>query len=287
MDKYLTFFLRAGLVLNFFLILSCKTEEWYKKEFSEEEKLKLSDQLLGGVGNYFYQGSVPEQFVLEQALKLNPENGAVWREVGTAYLKRGLAMEAIKNYSKAVEYDPVVWQGWRGYIYLYTYRDYERAIADFNATDTLTPNSTDYPQGQSVDYMRGLCYFGLNQDSTALKYLSKYIEEVTLELDESWVDVYAILYRGLTFERLGNMEAAIVDFNKAKKYYPTLSDSFYHLSRISYKNGDFQKAKEHIQVAKEFFKRGYFHQRPYIEVQEQIYLADIENLEVLIDEAVK
>ncbi|MDQ3394697.1 MAG: tetratricopeptide repeat protein [Bacteroidota bacterium] len=287
MVSYLIFFLRASLVLTFFLIFSCKNEKWYKKEFSDEEKLKLSDQLLKGAWDNFYQGSVAEQLVLEQALEFNPENAAVWRAIGIPYLKRGMAIEADKYYKKAVEYDPLAWHGWRGYNYLYFYRDYERAIADFNATDTLTLNSTDYPQGQSVDYMRGLCYYGLNDDAVALKFFSKYIEEVTLEKDESWVDVYAFLYRGLTFERLGNTETAIVDFNKALKYYPTFSDPFYHLSRIYNKRGDYKKAKEFIEEAKKFFKQGYYHQRPYIEVQEQIYLVDIENLEKLIDESVK
>lgn len=287
MVKFLIFFLKGSFIFPFLLIFSCKNEKWYKKEFSDEDKKKLSAQLLAGDGNFFYQGTVPEQFVLDQALEFNPENAAVWRKKSVAYLKRGLAVEFNKYYKKTIAYDPVTWQGWRGYNYLYFYRDYESAIADFNATDTLTPNFIDYPQGQSVDYMRGLCYYGLNNDSTALEYFSKYIEEITLEKDESWVDVYAFLYRGLTFEKLGNPDAAIVDFNKALKYYPNFADSFYHLSRIYNKRGDFKTAKKLIEEAKKYFKMGYYHQRPYIEVQEQIYLVDIENLEKLIDKGVK
>jgi hypothetical protein len=68
----------------------------------------------------------------------------------------------------------VTWQGWRGYLKLFFYRDYESAIADFNATDTLTTGFTDYPQSMSVDYLRGLAYFQLGEEEKALDYYTKY-----------------------------------------------------------------------------------------------------------------
>lgn len=279
MEKFLTFCHKALFLLCSVLFFSCHQDHWYKKEFTAAEKIKLSNQILAGDGHYYYQGSVPDQFMLDEALMYHPDNAAAWRERGTAYVKRGLAQEAMAYYGKAVELDPVEWQGWRGYLYLYLYRDYEKAIADFDATDTLTPDFTDYPQGQSVDYMRGLCYYGLKDYTTALRYFSKYIEEVTLDVDESWVDTYAFLYRGLTFEKLDNPDAALLDFNTALKYYPNLSDCFYHKSRIYSKMGDNKKAMVLLQEAKKFYSQDYFHQRPYVEVQEQIYLYDIELLE--------
>lgn len=262
-----------------FTTFACHQEEWYKKEFSDAEKMNISKQFLGGTNYHFYQGSVTEQFVLKESFSLNPQNSDTWRYAGLSYLKRGMAKEMMHYWAKAVELNPVKWQGWRGYNYLYLYRDYKRAIGDFDATDTLTLNFTDYPQGQSVDYMRGICYFGLDDYQTAIKYFSKYIDEVISESDESWVDTYAFLYRGLTFEKLGKSETALADFDLALKYYPNLSDCLFHKSRILHKRGEYEEALRLVRKAKIFFKQGYYHQRPYIEVHEQIYLLDIELLE--------
>lgn len=208
MEKSLPYYPKILLLIWALLAFSCHKEDWYKKQFSDVEKAELSARLLAAESKHYDQGTVADQFILEESIINNPENAATWQEIGGPYLKRGLAKEAMHFYGKAVKLDPVSWQGWRGYLYLYFYRDYVNAIADFDATDILTPDFTDYPQGQSVDYMRGLCYYGLEDYTTALQFFSKYIEEVTLEKEESWVDVYAFLYRGLTFEKLNKPELA-------------------------------------------------------------------------------
>lgn len=279
MEKLQTYFRRILPILLSFSAFSCQQESWYSKKYTEAEKEKLSRQLLASDGKQYYQGSVPEQYVLEEALQLDPKHAAAWRELGAAPLKRGFPKEAMAAYAKAVEYDPEGWQGWRGYLYLYFYRDYEKAIADFNATDTITPDVTDYPQGQSVDYMRGLCYYGLNDFQTALEYFSRYIEEVTADPGESWVDPYAFLYRGLTYEKLNRVDLALLDFDKGLKNYPMLSDCFYHQARLHLASGSYEKALTLINEARLHFVDGFYHQRPYVEVQDQIYVEDIERLE--------
>ena len=41
----------------------------------------------------------------------------------------------------------------------------------------------------------------------------------------------------------------------------------------------FTEALELLTMGKELFKNGYFHQREYVEVQEQLYLSDLDELE--------
>lgn len=287
MENLLTYFHRSFFILGLIAVFSCHRKHWYKKEFTQDEKITLSNQLWASESKHYYQGSVPEQFILDEALFHNPKNAAAWRERATAYLKRGLAKEAMYYYGKAVEYDSVSFQGLRGYMYLYLYRDYEKALADFNATDSLTPHFTDYPQGQSVDYMRGLCYYGLHDYNTALTYFDRYISEITLKNGEDWVDPYAFLYRGLAYEKIGNIESAIINFDAGLKAYPGLSDCLYHKSRLYYKSGDMENARSLIDEAKKSFLRGIFHQRSYVEVHDQIYIQDIEELERTILAALK
>lgn len=285
MGKLLIYCHRATGCLLVFLAFSCTEKQWYKREFTAEQKSKLSEQLFAAGETWYYQGSVPQQFLFSESLLHNPDNGAVWRELGAAPVKRGLAVEAMGFYKKAVETDPTTWQGLRGYMYLYFYRDYEAAIADFNATDTLTRDFTDYPQGQSVDYMRGLSYMGLKDHSSAIRFFKKYINEVTESEGEDWVDVYAFLYRGITYEYAGKRDAALSDFKKVIQYSGQLSDPYYHMARVLYSTGKTEKALEAVRQAKKRFKEGNFHYRPYVEVQEQLYLSDIESLEQTISEA--
>jgi tetratricopeptide (TPR) repeat protein len=273
-----------SLLIPCCLLFSCQKRDWYKREFSASEKEILSVQLVGraDVGPY-YQGSVPCQFLLREAIEMNPQNPDAWREINAPYVKRGFGVENYKTFGKVVELAPKLWQGWRGYLYLYFYRDYERAIADFDATDTLT-SITDYPQGQSVDYMRGLCYYALYENEKALKYFTANINEVTKKNGEEWVDVYAFLYRGLTYERLNQKELAIKDFDRGMKYASTLTDFPFHKTRLLLDDpkSDPIELSKLFQAVKRNFSTNNYHQRSYVEVHDQLYEEDITALEAKV-----
>jgi len=279
MENWKLFFLK---VIPFLLlgILGCTNESWYKKNVPDDKKKQLATAMLNGVSNY-YQGTVAEQFLIEEAIKFDSTNADIWREFGTAQVKRGFAVKMEYFYGKATKFNPKEWQGWRGYLYLYFYRDFERAIIDFNAVDSIL-GLVGHSQGQNHDYMRGIAYYGLKDYSKALTYLNKYINTTIKDAGLDWVDVYAILYRGLTQEKLGNLENALADFTLVLKQYPKLADAHYHKARILYSIGENKLAISHLKLAKENFSLGYFHKRPYIEVLDQIYNQDIFDLEAKI-----
>lgn len=274
MGKSPTYFLSASLVLLTFF--SCSEREWYKKELTVEQQKQYGPQLRGGRG-YYYQGSVPEQFQLDESFKMDSTDADLWREFGTSRVKRGILDEMYYFYGEAVKRKPEKWAGFRGYLYLYFYRDYYRAIADFDYGDELR-GEVDFSQGQSHDYMRGLCHYGLKDYPTALASLNKYIDKVVSEEGEEWVDVYAYLYKGLTLIKLERLDEAVVEFDNALKYYKNLSDCFYHKARIYVARGQFDLALEQLRKAEQYHKEGYYHQRPYVEVQEQVYIQDIQKL---------
>ena len=272
MVKSLIFFLSTLLVLS-----SCTQREWYKKTFTEEVRKQYSPQLRAGRG-YYYQGSVPEQFQLKEAFLMDSTDADLWREFGTARVKRGIADEMDYFYAGAVKRKPEKWAGFRGYLYLYFYRDYQRAIADFDLGDQVN-GQVDYSQGQSHDYMRGICFYGLEQYEDALLYLNRYIDKITTEEGKDWVDVYAHLYKGLTLAKLDRLEDALVAFDDAEELYPNLADLFFHRARIACTRKDYSEALALLQKTKEYYNSGYYHQRPYVEVLEQLHMLDIEKIE--------
>ena len=267
------YFLNGLMVLMF---VSCAERDWYKKELTDEIREQYAPQVREG-RVYYYQGTVPEQFQLKEAMTLDSTDADLWREFGTARVKRGILDEMYYFYGEAVKRKPEKWAGFRGYLYLYFYRDYDRAIADFNLGDEAN-GQVDFSQGQNHDYMRGICYYGKKEYTTALNYLDKYINEVVASEGEGWVDVYAFLYRGLSLAQLGEFDEADKEFDRVLKYYPNLSDCFYHKARILAGAKKYPEALEMLSRAEEYFNMGYYHQRPYIEVLDQLYLQDIEKL---------
>ncbi len=272
------FYLKTCLL---FCLFSCQEEyHWYKKEFSAEEKIAYAQSLNNGV-RYYYQGTVAEQFHIKEAVKLDSSNGDYWREFGTSRVKRGLAAEMQYYYGKAARLKPEPWAGFRGYLYLYFYRDYPRAIADFNLTDSVV-GTVGYSQGQSHDYMSGIAYYGLKDYSQALKSLSLYIDGISANKGEEWVDAFAVLYRALSLEKLGDISQAKIDLDRALRIYPSLADAYFHKARFATYEGEYSMAQQFIKLAASYFKDGYFHNRPYVEVLEQIYWEDIESLSMEI-----
>lgn len=267
-----------NLVLPLLLLVSCSQREWYKKEVADKEK--YATQLRSG-GGYYYQGSVPAQFQLEEALKMDTSDGNTWRGMATARLKRGIADEAFYYYQEGVKRKPEKWMGFRGYCYLYFYRDYERAIADFNNYDQLM-GQVEYSQGRNHDFMRGIAYYGLANYAEAFDQLDKYVETAISEQGEDWVDVYAFLYRGLAHAKFGRIDEAVADFDRVLKYYPKLSDAYFHKARMLVAKENFSDALELLELAKEYHQQGYYNQEPYVEVIEQIYQEDIEELKMKI-----
>jgi hypothetical protein len=272
--RSLIFCLKACLLLS---LLSCQPNyDWYQRDFSAEEKISYAKGLSNGVG-YYYQGTVPEQFHIKEAMKLDSSNGDYWREFGTSRVKRGLAAEMQYYYGMAAELKPEPWAGFRGYLYLYFYRDYPRAIADFNLTDSVT-KTVGYSQGQNHHYMRGIAYYGLGDYPQALHSLSLYIDSTIAKEGEEWVDAFAVLYRALAYEKLGDDINMKADLDRTLRIYPALADAYFHQARLASKAGDKAEAQELIKQAESNFKDGYYHNRPYVEVLEQIYLEDIEAL---------
>ncbi|MEM6721280.1 MAG: hypothetical protein AAF611_18275 [Bacteroidota bacterium] len=273
-------------------------------------------------GMHHYQGTQESINAFAKAVELDPTHAESWRELSIPYLKRGMPHLWKKYIDKAVELDPIAWQGYRGYNYLWFYRDYKSAIADFNATDTLTPNFIDAPQGHSVDYWRGIAYLGLKNYKNCIAFFDKHIQKEIDESGEDWVEHEAFLYRGIAhFEQnqsdvyLDNkpyrFELALKDFNTLLRYNSDFADAKYYKAltlfeecrmlkqRIRVENQTrsnntraeimkkqrkekHQEALQTIAEGIDNFNNGYSDQRPYVEAIRQLYIEDFIRLQTKI-----
>ncbi|GJM31485.1 MAG: hypothetical protein DHS20C18_04860 [Saprospiraceae bacterium] len=281
MDRLLTCFL-SGIALLALLTMTCcnRSIDLYSRSYSTVEQQKLAQQFLAGVGTYYYQGSPQEIFLIKEGLKYNPNSASLWREFGAPTIKRGFARASYIYYGKAVDLDPLEWQGWRGYLYLYFYRDYQRALADFNATDTLTPNFIDYPQSTSVDFMRGICYLQLGEYDQALTFFEQHIEAEIGMVGEAYIDSRVFLFEGIAYFKLDKLDQAIKSFNRGLRVHEEKNaDLWYWLAKSLMKKGQLSLAATALERAEEMYKRGYFHERSYVEEFYETYPAMIANLQ--------
>ena len=228
---------------------------------------------------HYPQGSMMSLNGIKRATEIDSSYQQAVYELSVAYLKRGLPHKWKPQYNKAVLLDSVERIPWRGYLYLWFYRDYKKAIADFDASDTLTPNFIDQPQGHSVDYWRGIAYLGLKDYDRSIAYFDKYVKQETEESGEDWVELTTFLYRGIAYFEKQQYDEALINFDKQLQYSRNLSaDAKYYKALIAQKQGDLILAKTLIDSAIEDFENGYFNNRPYVETLHQIYLEDLEAL---------
>ncbi len=260
MVRLLKYFLNIFLAV---IILGCATKE---------EKVKDASNF----GFHFYQGKPQHMNAFAYAIELDSTNATNWRELSVTYLKRGLPHQWKPYYDKAVAHDAETWQPWRGYLYLWFYRDYEKAIADFNASDTLTPGFIDAPQGHSVDFWRGIAYLGLKDYENSIAYFDKHILKETEDAGEEWVELQAFLYRGIAHFENNELEKSLIDFNKLIHYAQNeTADGYYYKAQVLKAFDSLPQARENIEIAIEKFKKGYFNNRPYVETLRQIYIEDL------------
>ncbi len=275
MEKLSKYFLSIFVL---FLAFSCAEKGKDYSALSKEERKKLSSEVFDG-GSHLPQGSPKSMTRIEEAIAIDPDNCDAVRELSVTYLKRGMPNKWKIEMDRAVACNAAICQPYRGYNYLWFYRDYKKAIADFDASDTLTPNFTDSPQGHSVDYWRGIAYLGLRDYEKSISYFDKYLTQITEESGEDWAEPTAFLYRGIAYYEKRNFEEALKDFDKLLFYNKDRSaDGKYYKALILKEKEDCETSRQLLAEAETDFANGYYNNRHYVETLYQIYPQDFEKL---------
>jgi hypothetical protein len=94
-------------------LFSCKTKE---------EKIETAMELSKRVN---YQGTTTCMNAFAHILELDSTNAVAYGEGFIPYLKRGIPHEWEKWMKGAIQHDAIKWQPYRGYNYLWFYRDYK------------------------------------------------------------------------------------------------------------------------------------------------------------------
>lgn len=259
---------------------SCnKKDILYKRNYSAEEKLALSESLMNAAGtDFYYQGSVGERMIIHEGIGYNPESAWGQREIGVPYLKRGFAAEAHKYYKLSTEYDEEQWLGYKAYCWLYFYRDYETALEEIDRFDALTPGVVDYPQSTSVNFMRGICYLQMGRYEKAIDALTLHLNKEIEDVGHQYIESMPYLTLAMSYHKIGKYEKADSLYSLGIKYNDTTSDLYYYKAINLLKMNRIEEAKSFAAMAQEWYDKGGKNARPYVEEFYAIYQEDLDDL---------
>ena len=224
-----------------------------------------------GIYLYFWNEDRKEKSkeLSEQIENFESKDSDEYMEYSVHLNKAGDFESGFKYLNKAVELDPKLHLGYRGWIRLRKIRDYEKALEDFDRLDSLTPNFVDAPWGEDIDFLRAECYFGKKDYQKTIDLLNRSIKNQK----EDWVDIHTFVYLGLCEYEIGNYEKAIIEFQRALKQSEYTPEAYFGIAKSYYKIGNFEKAKENIIKAEQNIE--YKREDSYNEFLNEIYLSEI------------
>jgi len=205
----------------------------------------------------------------------NPREN-VYHAISVQNTKNGNYDIAMANLEKAYKINPKEIGGYYGWVLLYYYHDYEKALNILNAYDDFTPKFSDYPMGECIHYLKGLAHKQLNNYEEAVKEFDVSINNQLKEHSENWVDYTTFLNRGITLYLQNKNEEAIKEFERVIRNYKECSEAYYFKGLSFIELNEKEKACENFNEALNLIKKGYKSSDPYVELFHEIYIQDIE-----------
>lgn len=210
---------------------------------------------------------------MEMALSHYKErNDELFHMLSVWNTKNGNYSLGIQYLDSAASYNKETY-GYYGWVSLYYYRDYQKALDYLEIYDSLTPNFSDFPVGESILNLKGLAYMNLKEYDKAINEFNTYITNEKNKNGENWVDATSPYYLGICYEKQGKTKEAIESYDLAIKIRPDYSEAFYHKAMLT---SDLEVKKQLLNTCLSNIKKGNVMTDVYIELFEKVYIQDVE-----------
>jgi len=225
---------------------------------------------------YFGMNDKGNAIIEHLLIKSDTFSGKDYREWSVQNTKNGNYGIAIDKLEKAMQISPQNVSGYYGWVLLYYYRDYEKALITLEQHDAYTPNFSDAPVGEDIHYLKGLCHMQLENYQKAIDEFNIYIHNLAITQGEDFVDVYTFVQKGRCLTLLGNYKEAIQAYQKAIKYYEDCSEAYYFMGLTQIKMNDKVNACHNFNISLKMINKGYKSSDNYVEYFHEIYPQQIE-----------
>lgn len=249
----------------------------YIESFKDSIPIDNPSNLIGiGYFDVYMGNNQRGNAIMEYALSKIPNpNYEVYHKLSVQNTKNGNYKLAVKYLDIASKLNPEVYS-YYGWVMLYYYRDYERALIYLEKYDSLTPNFSDFPVGENINYLKGMANMNLNKYDKAIQEFDKYIQETSLKSGEDWVEVSTFYYKGLCLQYQQKYNDAIINYNNAIKFNDSFAEAYYQKGSCYTALGEKTMAMDNFQKSKKLIQMGLRKQDVYIEIFQPVYIQDIE-----------
>lgn len=219
----------------------------------------------------FHQFSREQQELLDEAIKIDSTyNTAYWAK-SIAYLKSGDFLSWKPLIDKAVNLNPKMHLGYRGWCRYQFFRDYKGAINDIENFEKLLKDDIGYCQNGDyhLQIAKAICYKAIGEKEKAIAIIEDYLAKHNNE-----GDLFNFYHLGVLYFEKGNYKKALKNFKHQEKTN-NLAENKYYISLCYKKMNDVVKYKKSIQEAEKMYNEGYIMHDPYTHQYDKVYLSEI------------
>ncbi|HEU4791528.1 MAG TPA: tetratricopeptide repeat protein [Flavobacterium sp.] len=245
--------MKKTIILFTLFQLSCFIYAQTNSEITKKnQEAIINEYVTNCAKKYSYNYQMAEwQNCLDEGLKKDSTIAYLWQQKAMPYFKARKYEIGMQYIDKAVQYDPREWQPYRAFIKCIFAKTYREAIIDFE--DCIKKYGNGYRMDHTYAFYIGLCYLQLNEYEKAEKLFKEYNDDI-FKNRQGLEHPTALFYYGISKYEQKRWEEAIVEFDKALKIYPNLSDVKYYkaicLARLEKKEESSKLYKEAEQDAK-------------------------------------
>lgn len=207
---------------------------------------------------------------------LDNPNADIYHSISVQNTKNGNYNIAIPALEKAYQLDPYEIGEYYGWVLLYYYHDYNKALEVLNSCDNLTPEINDFPMGECIHYLKGLAYKELGNYDKAIQEFDLSIQNEINTYGKAWVDHQIFLNKGISLYKKEEYREAIRVFNQTIRNNSVSSEAYYYLGLCYLKLDENFQACSTFNQAKHLLQQGHKSSETYVELFHEIYLQDVD-----------
>jgi tetratricopeptide (TPR) repeat protein len=179
---------------------------------------------------------------------------------------------------EAVRLDPMLYLDNRGWCRFKFLHDYEGALQDLLEAQRIQRGHLGWSGDGDYDLnlMVALCYREQGHLDSALVLMDSYFTAKEENKTGLGVGIYDYLHYGVTLMKAEKFEMAMAAFQKQIHEYRQLPDTYYYIALLHEREGDAEKYYENVNLAHQYYVKGYNRKDPYCEALDEVYLSDIQ-----------
>jgi tetratricopeptide (TPR) repeat protein len=231
----------------------------------------------GSLDTYYGNNERGNKIMNYAISRIEDKEEEIYHHLSIQNTKNGNYNIAIAALEKAFGINPKEVAAYYGWVLLYYYHDYEKALVILDYCDALTPNFSDAPMAEDIHKLKGLAHMQLENYEKAIEEFDLNISEITETIGEEWVDVYTFVNKGRCLSAQNKHRKSIEAYQTALNNYQECTEAYYYMALDQLKIKEEELACKNLNTAYTLIKKGYKSADNYIEYFHEVYEQEIES----------